>query len=137
MGYDPLIRNSEYRWLINYSRDFKGSFTVALQYYSEIMANHEEYISSFPGGLLLPKVQDMLTLRLRKLVNKQRVELSIFTFYGITNNDVYIRPRVAYKLSDFWKVDLGANIFAGENNLTFWNQFNLNNNIYVGIKWAI
>lgn len=136
-GSDPLLRNSEYRWLVNYSRDFKGSLTVGLQYYSELMAQYDAYVSSFPGGQILPNRQDMLTLRIRKLVNKQRLELSMFTFYGISNSDVYLRPRLAYKINDYWKIDLGANVFAGKNDLTFWNQFSSNSNIYAGVKWAL
>lgn len=138
-GLDAFINNSQYRWLVNYSRDFKNNFSASLQYYSEAMADYDNYVSSITalGGTAQDQYRDWLTLRLTKLVNKQRVEFALFTFYGIQENDIYLRPSVSYKLNDYWKVDVGGNIFAGENETTFWNQLRFNNNIYVGLKWGI
>jgi len=137
-GEDPFVRNSEYRWLISYGLDLPKSLSLSLQYYSEIMTDYDEYIATLPDGIwILPQRQDMLSIRARKLASKQRLELSLFAFFGIANTELYLRPRVAYKINDYWKVDIGANIFAGSDDLTFLNQFRYNNNLYFGIKWAI
>jgi len=136
-GINPLIRNSEWRYLVNYSKDFTGSWTLSLQYYSEIISDYKEYKNSFVGDNPLDQVQDMITARVRKLSHKQRVDWSLFTFYSIANNDVYLRPRIAYRMTDKWKIDLGANIFTGKDKYTLWNNFNTNNNIYLGLKWAL
>ncbi len=138
-GLDPFISNSEFRWLTNYSRDFKNNFSMGLQYYQEFMVDHNNHslaVASI-GGKPEHKIQDMVTLRLTKMVNKQRVKFDLFTFYGIRDKDVYLRPTMLYKLSDYWALDVGGNIFAGKNKTTFWNQFRFNNNIYLGIKWGI
>lgn len=136
-GVNPLIRNSEWRWLFNYNKDFTGSWSVGLQYYSEIISNYDAYKANLGGGTPLDQVQDMLTFRLRKLSHNQRIEWSFFAFYSIANQDAYIRPRIAYKLTDKWKIDIGSNIFTGKESYTLWNNFNTNNNIYLGLKWAI
>ena len=135
-GSDPLIRNSEFRALINYSRDFKKGFSATLQYYVEIMSDYDTYLIN-AGSPQLNNHLDMITLRLTKLASKQRLRMSIFTFYGISNRDFYIRPQVSYKLSDYWKIEVGSNIFGGQNPFTFWNQFNSNNNFYLGLKWSV
>lgn len=138
-GMDPFINNGEFRWLINYDRDFKKNFSVGIQYYSEIMTDYENHVAALTALGATPENQfhDMLTLRLKKLINKQRVEFGLFTFYSIRDNDVYLRPNVVYKINDFWKINAGCNIFMGESETTFWNQLRFNNNIYFGVKWGI
>lgn len=136
-GDNPLIRNSEWRWLVNYTKDFTGNWSIGLQYYSEIISQYDSYKSNHPGGLVLDKVQDMITFRIRKLSYNQRIDWSFFAFYSLANQDAYLRPKISYKLSDKWKVDIGGNLFAGKEQYTLWNNFNTNNNIYIGLKWAI
>ena len=135
-GLDFLIRNSELRWLVNYSKDFKNNFNVGLQFYTEIMSNHEEYLSTFPG-IPLEKYQNTLTLKIRKLVNKQRTAFELFTFYSVTYQDIYLRPNFSHSINDYWKFDIGGNIFAGSNSNTFWNQFRYNTNVYCGLKYNL
>lgn len=135
-GSDFLIRNSEFRGLINFSRDFKNNFNVGLQFYTEIMSQYDAYKSTFPGNPL-KKYQNTLTLKVRKLINKQRTAFDIFTFYSLTNKDLYLRPIISHTINDFWKIDMGANIFWGSDNFTFWNQFKFNTNAYFGIKYNL
>ena len=136
-GDDPLIRNSEWRGLINYSRDFKGGFSATLQYYIEVMQDHEAYLSTFQGAEPLLDKLDMVTLRLTQLASKQRLRMSIFTFYGLAYKDIYVRPHASYQINDFWRVEVGGNLFGGKTDNTFWNQFKWNNNAYMAIKWSI
>ena len=138
-GLNPFINNSEFRWLAIYNRDLGNNFSLGLQYYSEIMNDHDNHVTSITnlGGTPEEKTQDWLTIRLTKLVNKQRINLSLFTFYGVQAQDGYLRPNISYQLSDFWKIDFGGNIFLGRNDPTFWNQFQFNNNVYLGLKWGI
>ena len=138
-GIHPFINNSEFRWLANYSRDFKNNFSASVQYYSETMMDYDNYVEVLTafGGNPEKKRQDWMTLRLTKLVNKQRVTCSLFTFYGVQAQDIYLRPSLAYQLNDYWKIDIGGNLFAGKTETTFWNQFQFNNNLYIGLKWGI
>ncbi len=138
-GLDPFINNGEFRWLVNYQRDFKKDFSMGIQYYSEIMTDYDNHVDAVTvlGAVAENQYYDMLTLRLKKLINKQRIEFALFTFYSIQENDVYLRPSASYKLNDYWKISVGGNIFMGENETTFWNQLRFNNNIHFGVKWGI
>lgn len=134
-GSDPWINNSQWRWLLGYARDFKKDWKASVQWYQERWLQYDELEASSPvpnpdRGL------SQVTLRISKMLDQQKWNLSLFTFYNITGNDYYLRPSVAYKLTDAWKIDLGANLFAGETRTTFWNQFNYNNNLYIGLKWS-
>ncbi len=136
-GTDAFVRNSELRSLIAYSRDFKNDFSMGLQYYNEHMMDHNAYKASFPGPNPLPQNQHLLTFRMRKLSLRQRLNMGIFIFYSLTNKDYYLLPRISYQLNDYWKIDIGGNIFEGDNIGNYWGLFKYNTNAYVGLKWAL
>ncbi len=135
-GDNFAINNSRFNFLIGHAMDFKKDFKIAFQYYAEIMMQYETMKDNFPMGATPPpkQIHDMVTLRLTKLLNKQRLHLSLFSYYSISDNDAYVRPNISYKLNDNWKIETGANFFFGENNNTFWSQFQKNNNVYAGIR---
>ena len=136
-GTDFAIRNSQWVFLLGYTRDFKNDFSAGIQYYTEIMADHDALVANLPPGAPEPnQIHDMVTLRLTKLWLQQKLNLSFFGYYSLSDNDAYLRPNVSYKLTDAWKIEVGSNLFMGENETTFWSQFQNNNNIYAGAKWS-
>ena len=134
-GDDFTINNSRFNFLIGHAMDFKKDFKIAFQYYAEIMMQYDALKDNFPTGATPPKqIHDMVTLRLTKLLNKQRLNLSLFSYYSISDNDGYLRPSISYKLNDNWKIETGGNLFFGENTNTFWSQFQNNNNVFAAIR---
>ena len=136
-GTNFAIANSNFRLLIGQNFDLKNEWNIAFQYYSEITTQYENQVNNLPPGFIAAKqVRDMFTIRIGKNLYKQRLNISIFNFYGIAERDNYLRLNVSYKIKDDWKIDVGANVFSGKNEQSFWNQFNHNNNIYLGLKWS-
>ena len=136
-GNDPLINNGQFRTIIGYARDFKKDWKASFQYYQERTTQFEALRASAPQPNLLPnRTQHTITLRVEKMLSQQKWRASIFTFYNISQKDIYLRPTLSYKLTDAWKIDAGANIFAGAEENTFWSQFSHNNNLYFGIKYS-
>ena len=136
-GDDFAIRNSEIVFLIGYNYDFKNDFKVVIQYFAQDILQFNEFVSSLPPGAEAPNQwRDMITLKLTKLLNKQKLELSSVLFYSIADSDVYWRWTSSYKIDDYWKVELGFNYFDGVDQFTFWNQLSFNNNAYIGIRRA-
>lgn len=136
-GNNPLINNGQFRTLIGYAKDFKKEWKASVQYYQETTTQYGALKNSTPQPALLPdRSQHTFTLRVEKMLQQQKWRASLFTFYNISAEDFYIRPSLSYKLTDAWKIDTGANLFAGAQDNTFWNQFSRNNNIYLGIKWS-
>ncbi|WP_299886025.1 hypothetical protein [uncultured Lacinutrix sp.] len=134
-GEDFSVRNSQWIFLLGYTRDLKNDLSFGIQYYAEMVVKYNNMINTLPTGAAKPnRLRDMITLRLTKLLVKQKLKLSLFSYYSISDNDAYLRPNVSYKLTDAWKIEAGGNLFMGENDTTFWNQFQNNNNIYVGLK---
>ena len=135
-GDDPLIRNSETRFLIGYERELGRELTGSIQYYVELMSDYDTYEDNIPPGQAKKdELRQVLTLRLTKLLMNQNLKLSFFGYYSPTDIDGYLRPKVNYKLTDQWALEVGANIFFGNDDHTFFGQFQDTTNAYASIRW--
>lgn len=136
-GNDPFIRNSEARFLGGYEKELGMDFTGSVQYYLEWMSSYDEYTAALlPGSVQKDEYRHVLTLRLTKLLMKQNLKLSIFSYYSPSDEDGYLRPKVHYKISDALAVEAGGNIFFGEHDHTFFGQFSDNTNLYAGVRYS-
>ena len=135
-GRNPLINNSEMRYLLGYTQEIAKDFTMALQYYIEQLLEYSRYRDSLPSGPARDRERQLLTLRLTKLLMNQNLRCSLFTYYSPTDSDVYIRPNVNYKVNDNMAVEIGSNIFFGDYPHTFFGQFQNNTNMYVGLRYS-
>jgi hypothetical protein len=135
-GKNPLISNSEMRYLLGYTQEIGKDFTMGLQYYVEQMLNYHAYRRTLPSGPSRDHFRHLTTLRLTKLLMNQNLRLSFFTYYSPSDNDVYIRPNINYKINDNLAWEVGANIFFGDEPHTFFGQFENNTNIYTGWRYT-
>ena len=66
-GNDPLVPNSQHRYLFGFERQWWTDFTAGAQYYGEFMADHDRYTGSlFPGMPEFDELRQVLTLRLTR-----------------------------------------------------------------------
>ncbi len=136
-GDDARINNSEMRYLIGYTQEIGRDFNAGVQYYVEQMLDYNDYEDNQPGGM--PKRDEfrhLTTLRLTKLLMNQNLNLSLFTYYSPSDEDVYLRPIANYKASDNLSVEVGANIFCGDEPYTFFGQFEDNTNAYLAVRYS-
>ncbi len=139
-GDDALVRNSEWRFLLGYGQDLPRiapEFSVGVQYYLEHMMDHGAYGRSLPPGQdAADENRHTLTLRLTKLLLNQDLRLELFTFYGLSDDDVHLRPHFGYDITDRWQIDGGANIFIGDEDHTQFAQFERDSNVYLGLRYS-
>ena len=139
-GKDPLIPNSQVRLLWGYEMDLPQvarELTVGVQYYVEIMMNHEEYMRTLPPGAAAgDEARHVITLRVTKQLLNQNLAVGFFAYYSPTDNDAYIRPNIKYKIDDHWTVEVGGNVFIGQQPSTFFGQFRRNSNVYASLRYA-
>jgi len=140
-GDDPFVNNSEMRLLLGYEREVIKDFTIALQYYLEHMMHFQDYLDAMDAvGMDTSTARDedrhTLTLRLTRLLMNQNLILGCFTRYSPTDHDAYIKPTIAYKVNDNWKISVGGNFFVGRDRYTFLNQFRKNNNVFASIRYS-
>jgi len=136
-GSDPLIKNSELRFLAGYEQEIAADFSAGLQYYLEYLLQYDEYRDMLPVGQHpRDERRHVLTLRLTKLLMRQNLKLSLFGYYSPSDQDFYIRPNIHYKIDDHWSAEIGGNIFWGEHNWTFFGQFRKDTNVYTGARYG-
>jgi len=135
-GTNPLINNSEMRYLVGYSQEIGRDFTAGLQYYLEQMLDYGEYKDNLPGGAARDRHRHVVTLRLTKLLMNQTLTLSMFGYYSPSDKDAYLRPNIHYKATDAFALEAGANIFFGDYPHTFFAQFENNTNIYTAVRYS-
>jgi hypothetical protein len=135
-GSNPLVPNSELRLLLGYERELASNLTGSLQFYLEHMLDHEHYLGSLSlGQPARDENRQVLTLRLTRLLLNQTLTLSLFGYWSPTDQDHYLRPNVAYKVTDAWLVTAGGNLFGGDRS-AFFGQFEDNSNLYLGLRYS-
>jgi hypothetical protein len=136
-GNQPLVRNSEIRFLSGFEHELGRDFTGSIQYYLEYMQDYPQYQSSLsPGTPEADEYRHLFTLRLTRLFFNQNLTLSLFGYYSPSDQDAYLRPKVSYKASDRLTLETGGNIFAGSDDHTFFGQFDRNTNLYAGVRYS-
>ncbi|MCD6353644.1 MAG: hypothetical protein J7M06_05485 [Proteobacteria bacterium] len=136
-GRNPFIKNSEFRNLIGYEQEAARDFTVGVQYYLEYMMDYHTYLHNLPqGSKKADEDRHVITLRLTKLLINQNLKLSFFAYYSPSDQDAYLRPLIHYKINDHWSAETGGNIFWGEEDYTFFGQFEKNSNLYAGLRYG-
>ncbi len=136
-GSDPLVPNSELRFLAGYEREVFPEFTAAVQYYLEYMLGYDNYRENLPPGApARDEARHVITLRLTRLLLRQDLHLSFFGYWSPSDQDFYLRPKVSYRLDDHWTAALGANVFWGADDWTFFGQFRKNTNAYLSLRYG-
>jgi hypothetical protein len=139
-GDDPFVRNGEWRFLIGHTRELRAiapEFTVGVQYYLEHADDYRAYRRALPPDApAADENRHMLTVRLTKMLMAQDMEVSVFTFWSPSDKDVYVRPHVTYDVTDRWRVEAGANVFAGSERHTQFGQLHRNSNVYAGLRYS-
>lgn len=136
-GTNSLINNSEWRFLVGYEQELWPEMTAGIQYYQEWLQDYDGYFANVPTGTpIRDEHRHMVTLRLTQLLMNQNLALSLFNFYSPSDEDGYLRPNASYKLDDHWTASIGSNWFYGNQNSTFFGQFEDNSNIYASLRYG-
>lgn len=135
-GDNPLIPNSQARFLVGYQRQFWEDFTVGLQFYGERMLDYGDYTATMPPGMPTEdRLHDLVSVRLTQLLRHQTMKLSLFTFWGISSADYLVNPEVKYNFTDQVWVTLGASLFGGGEPWTQFGQLDRNDSIYLQTRY--
>jgi hypothetical protein len=136
-GDDPLVRNSEARFLAGYEQELMRDLIGGVQYYVESMLDYGAYRRALPEGIpAADEHRQVVTARLTKLLLNQNLRAGLFMYWSPTEKDLYLRPNVNYKLDDHWVAELGGNVFVGEEDYTFFGQFERNSNLYASVRYG-
>ncbi len=134
-GNNPLLRNSEWRFLLGHDREVLPKLNLGLQFYAEWLQDYDAYRKTLPP-FVDPREEwrQVFTVRITRLLLQDDLILSLFTFYSPSDQDFYLRPVASWKLNDTWRLSGGFNLFGGKSKSTFFGQFEDNSNAYVALR---
>lgn len=136
-GGNALIDNSQLRYLVGLERELATDLTLGMQYYVEHILQHDGYRASLPPGVpARDEFRHLITARLTYQMLNQNLILSLFGYVSPTDRDTYLRPNVTYKVDDHWTASVGANVFIGAEEHTFFGQLERNTNLYVSMRYS-
>jgi len=135
-GTDPFVPNDQVRLLLGYEREAVTNLTIAVQWYLEWTQDHDELLANSPFSAFEPRERrNVFTNRINYRAMRDKLNLSLFTFFSPSDQDYYLRPQVGYRYSDSWTLSAGANLFGGRDNFTFFGQLEDASNVYARIRF--
>lgn len=135
-GVDPTMPNSQWRFLAGYQCQPWKDFTAGMQTYSEVITQYSAYLASLPPGVpRADQFREVLSTRLTQLLRYQTWTLSVFAAYSPTDQDFFVQPEAAYKVTDRFSISAGANQFGGESRTTFFGQFAKSDNVFLNLRY--
>ncbi len=95
----------------------------------------QQYILDYDNFIVNNEVNNLMTFLARKdLLSGDTLHLELFSYFGLTDEDGLIRPKISYDITDGVNILLGANIFFGDKGM--FGRFNKNDMVYVKIKYS-
>jgi hypothetical protein len=134
-GTNPLIPNSQLRLLAGYEFEARARLNLGFQLYIEQTQDYVALIANSPAPEFEPDRTRVVTNRLTWRDARDKLTLSLFTYYSGNDDDYYLRPVVSYRQSDQWTITAGANLFGGAKQHTFFGQLEDNSNAYLRVRF--
>jgi hypothetical protein len=135
-GSDPLLPNSQFRFLAGYEWEARANFSIGLQYYVEWTLDYDALVENSPFPQFeQDEFRQLLTNRLTYRAGRDRYTWSLFTFFSPNDKDFYLRPVFSYRHSDQWTVTAGANLFGATDAHTFFSSQQDASNAYLRVRF--
>lgn len=120
------VKEKDYlHYLVGYDHNWFG-VNVSFQFIQEYILDYEEDIRN-------DELSNTATLLSSKTFLNETIELSLLAYYGINSEDALLRPKIAYDFADGFEVQLGANIFVGEEGN--FGQYDENDMVYMKVRY--
>ncbi|MFT6268818.1 MAG: hypothetical protein ACJAVV_001633 [Alphaproteobacteria bacterium] len=135
-GTNPLIPNNQTRWLVGYEQELIKNLTGSFQWYMERSAD----FTSLKASSLTPQFDTkrsriVITQRLMYRALQQTLTFNAFNFYSTSDSDGYLKFSANYSPTDNWRISGGVNVFYGDQEYTFFNQFEDASNVFVRFRF--
>lgn len=119
------VQEKDYaHYLIGYDHNWFG-MNVSFQFIQEYILDYEDDIRNdeFSNTMTFLITEDFL---------RETLRLEFFTYYGINNKDALLRPKISYDFADGFEIQLGANIFVGDEGN--FGQYDENDMVYLKVR---
>jgi hypothetical protein len=135
-GTAPQIPNSQWRALAGYQYQPWKDSTLGLQFYSEIMDDYRNYRNTLPLGVpIQDRLWSVISMRFTQFLRYQTWKLSVFVAHSPTANEYFVQPELLRRFTDRLSVRLGANVFGGAGETTFFGRLRRSDNVYASVRF--
>lgn len=142
-GTNPMIANSQYRYLVAYEHELMTDVTLAVQWYGEIMKDHGKYLPAAQGAYAAgfgpkpqPRHRKIVTANLRALWMNQTLTTSLFVMGVGDGGGRMYNPDVKYAVTDEFSVNVGGHVFTSGPDSWMLGMMKHDDNAYVNVKWT-
>jgi hypothetical protein len=120
------VKEKDYaQYLIGYDHNWFG-MNISFQFIQEYILDYEEDMRN-------DEFSNTMTFLITEDYLRETLRLEFFTYYGINNEDALLRPKIAYDIADGFEVQLGANIFVGEEGN--FGQYDENDMMFMKVRY--
>jgi hypothetical protein len=136
-GDNPFIANSQFRGFAGFDKSLGNEWNLSGQYYGEYMLDHDLYMTGIQlGGPAFDELRSTVTGRLTKFMSNQTVFVSVFGYWGVSDEDWHLRPSVSYKVTDAINWTVGGSLIDGNEAYTMFGQFRDNSNFFTRLRYS-
>ena len=114
-GLNPLVENSQLKFLVGYKMDLNANLMVGTQWYLESFQDYDNYEQSV-GFNPYRKEKNSNTFTLRVMVKGQQETLfvNLFAYVRPEDHDSFIKLDCSKRMDDNFSIIAGVNIFDGK-----------------------
>ncbi|PIE43184.1 MAG: hypothetical protein CSA50_06295 [Gammaproteobacteria bacterium] len=134
-GKNPLIPNSQLRFLLGYQQELIKNLTGSMQAYVEWTMQHDELIANSPfPEYEVDEFRQVLSVRLTHRAMMDNLTSSLMVFVSPSDKDYFLMPSLTYRVNDNLSGEIGGRLLGGRHELTFYGQHKTNTNLYGRIR---
>ena len=120
-----IIEKDYAHYLLGYDHNWFG-VNVSMQFV-------QEYILDYEANINNDEFSSTTTFLASKTFINETLELSIFSYYNLNDEDALLRPKFSYDLSDGFNILVGTDIFVGDEGN--FGQYDDNDMIYLKMRY--
>ena len=94
----------------------------------------QEHILNYEEGMVNDEWENTMTFLAKKDFLREKLWIELFSYIGLNNSDALVRPKISYDFADGFDIQLGANLFFGEEGR--FGQYDANDMLYLKFKYS-
>jgi hypothetical protein len=123
---DASIKKNNLHYMAGVDYTLKG-VKLSIQFIQEHILNYEE-------GMVNDEWENTMTFLAKKDFLREKLWIELFSYIGLNNSDALVRPKISYDFADGFDIQLGANLFFGEEGR--FGQYDANDMLYMKLKYS-
>ncbi len=104
-----------------------GDLKLSTQFIQQAILDYNDY-------LIKDEFENTMTFLASMDFLRETLNVELFSYIGLENGDALVRPKVTYDFIDGFQIQLGANLFFGDEGQ--FGRFDKNDMVYTKIKYS-